>query len=78
MLYIYCGMEPDLLGVVSPPALAWEKDMADGSGGTGILGVIVGAAIVIAVGLYAFGGFPGAGGKATTVNINPPAVTGSK
>ncbi len=52
--------------------------MAEGSGGIGILGVIIGAAIVIAVGLFAFGVFPGSGGKSTTINIAPPAVTGSK
>ncbi|MDB5597446.1 MAG: hypothetical protein JWM36_4407 [Hyphomicrobiales bacterium] len=52
--------------------------MADSSGSSAILGVIVGAIIVVAIAVYAFGGFPGGGAKTTTVNVTPPAVTGSK
>lgn len=52
--------------------------MADNSGGVGILGVIIGAVLVIGIVIFVFGGFPGGGGKSTTVNINPPAVGGSK
>lgn len=52
--------------------------MADHSGGVGILGVLVGAVLVIGIALFIFGAFPGGGGKTTTVNINPPAVGGSK
>lgn len=52
--------------------------MAEGSGGIGILGVVIGAVLVIGIGLLAFGVFPGIGGKSTTVNITPPAISGSK
>ena len=38
--------------------------MADGNGGGGnaMLGVIVGALLVLVIGFFAFGGFPGHGG----------------
>ncbi|MBB5054174.1 high-affinity Fe2+/Pb2+ permease [Afipia massiliensis] len=52
-----------------------EALMADGgSGGIGILGVIVGAALVIAIGFFFLqGGMKGGGGSAPSVTINTPA-----
>lgn len=52
--------------------------MAEGSGGIGILGVIVGAAIVVLIGFFLWGGMPGGGGKTVDINIKPPVTTGSK
>lgn len=54
-----------------------------GSGASAILGVIIGAIIVVAVAVYAFGGFPGGGSKSTTVNVgsaapSAPAAPSSK
>jgi hypothetical protein len=49
-----------------------EIIMADSSGSSAILGVIIGAVIVIAVAFYAFGGF-GGGSKSTTVNVGSAA-----
>ena len=50
--------------------------MADNSGGVGVLGVLVGALIVIIVGgglLFATGKFPGAsGGNTSTVKLELP------
>lgn len=49
-----------------------------GSGGVGILGVIVGAAIVAALGFFLLKGVPGSGGtKTVDVNIKPP-ITSTK
>lgn len=51
--------------------------MADGSGSgsTGLLGVIIGAVLVIGIGFFFFsGGFGGGGGKSIDVNIKPPAA----
>jgi len=52
--------------------------MADNSGsGMGILGVIIGAVIVVAIGFFFLnGGFSG-GTKSVDINIKPP-VTSSK
>ena len=57
--------------------------MADnGSGGVGVLGVMVGALIVIVVGgglLFATGKFPGSGGGNTsTVKLELPKVAPAK
>ena len=59
--------------------------MADnGSGGVGVLGVLVGALIVVLVGgglLFATGKFPGSnGGNSTTLKVELPKIgtTGSK
>ena len=49
-----------------------DNDMADSSGSSAILGVIIGAIIVVAVAFYAFGGF-GGGSKSTTVNVGSAA-----
>lgn len=51
--------------------------MADsgGSGGVGILGVIVGAAIVAALGFFLLKGFPGGDTKTVDVNIKPPVTS---
>ena len=50
--------------------------MASGnSGGIGVLGVVVGALIVIIVGgglLFATGKFPGSGGNTSTVKLELP------
>jgi hypothetical protein len=52
--------------------------MADNSGGVGVLGVMVGALIVIIVGgglLFATGKFPGSsGGNTSTVKLELPKV----
>ena len=48
--------------------------MADSSGGIGILGVIVGAAIVLILGFFLFNGMPGGNSKSVDVTIKPPAV----
>ncbi len=50
--------------------------MADGgSGGIGLLGVIVGAAIVVAIGFFFLqGGMKGGGSSKTSVTINTPAA----
>lgn len=48
--------------------------MANGSGSSGILGVIIGAVIVIGVGFFFFnGGFNG-GTKSIDVNIKAPVL----
>jgi hypothetical protein len=53
--------------------------MADNSGSSAILGVIIGAVIVVGIGIFFFGGFGGSGGgKSTTINVIPPAATGTK
>lgn len=53
--------------------------MADSSGGMGVLGVIVGAAIVIVLGFFLLNGNIGGGGaKNVDVNIKPPATSSSK
>ena len=45
------------------------------SGSSAILGVIIGAIIVVAVAFFAFGGIPGMGGKQTaSVNVTAPAA----
>ena len=52
--------------------------MADGGGSSGVLGVLVGALIVVVVGvgaLYATGKLGGSSGP--TVNIQAPKTTGS-
>ncbi len=50
--------------------------MADNSGGVGLLGVVIGAAIVIALGFFLLGGnFDRGGTKSVNLNINPPATT---
>jgi hypothetical protein len=50
--------------------------MADNSGGIGILGVVIGAAIVIALGFFMLNGnFNMGGSKSVNLNINPPATT---
>lgn len=53
--------------------------MADsgGSGGIGLLGVIIGALIVVGLGVLFFQGGLG-GPQKIDVNVKPPAVTGSK
>jgi hypothetical protein len=46
-----------------------------GSGGIGLLGVIVGAVIVVAIGFFFLqGGMKGGGGSAPSVTINTPAA----
>jgi len=48
--------------------------MAESSGGIGLLGVIIGAAIVVVLGFFLFNGMPGSGTKSVDVNIKPPAA----
>ena len=48
--------------------------MADSSGGIGILGVVVGAAIVLVIGFLFFNGNFSGGTKTVDVNIKPPAT----
>lgn len=50
-----------------------------GSGGIGLLGVIVGAAIVLAGGFFFLqGGMKGGGASKPSVTIQTPAAPGSK
>jgi hypothetical protein len=61
--------------LIAPHGQPWEIFMADNSGGIGVMGVIVGALIVIAVGggiLYATGTI---GSKSTTVKLELPKIT---
>lgn len=47
-----------------------------GSGGIGILGVIVGAAIVATLGFFLIKGVPGGGDtKTVDINIKPPVTS---
>lgn len=48
--------------------------MADNSGGIGLMGVIIGAAIVIAVGFFVFRGMDGGGGSGPDINIEAPSA----
>ncbi|MDF2119728.1 hypothetical protein PY365_29625 [Roseiarcaceae bacterium H3SJ34-1] len=51
--------------------------MADNSGGIGLLGVIIGAILVIALGAFFLGVIPGSGSKSVVdVNIKPPVTAG--
>lgn len=48
----------------------------NGSGGIGILGVLIGAVIVFAIGFLALNGnFNGGGTKNVSLNVNPPATS---
>lgn len=50
--------------------------MAENSGGIGILGVVIGAAIVLAIGFFFLNGtFNGGGTKSVNLNINPPSTS---
>ena len=50
--------------------------MADNSGGVGLLGVIIGAVIVAALGFFLLGGHLNGGGtKSVNLNIHPPATS---
>lgn len=48
--------------------------MAEGSGATAILGVIVGAILVILIGLFLLGGFPFGGPKEVNIKVDPPKI----
>ena len=49
--------------------------MADNSGGIGLMGVIIGAIIVIAVAFFVFRGMDsGGGGDAPDINIEAPSA----
>jgi hypothetical protein len=52
--------------------------MADNSsGGFGLLGVIIGAVLVVAIGAFFLGAFPGGPSKSVVdVNIKPPVSAG--
>ena len=55
--------------------------MADNSGGVGVLGVLVGAMLVVMVGigvLFATGKIGGDGGSTSAVKIEMPKTTGSR
>jgi hypothetical protein len=53
--------------------------MADNSGGSAMLGVVLGGIIVVLLVVFLFGGFGNifGGSKSVDVNIKPPAATGS-
>jgi hypothetical protein len=52
--------------------------MSDNSGGSAMLGVVIGGIIVVMLVVFLFGGFGSIGGtKSVDVNIKPPATTGS-
>ena len=59
----------------SQQASAGDFIMADGSGSSGILGVIVGAILVIGIGFFFFSGGFGGGSKSVDVNIKSPATS---
>ena len=53
--------------------------MADNSGGIGILGVVIGAAIVLGIGFFFLNGnLNGSSPKSVNLNINPPATSSPK
>jgi hypothetical protein len=61
--------------LISPNKQPWEVYMADNSGGVGVMGVLVGALIVIVVGaglLFATGTL---GSKTSTVKLELPKIT---
>ena len=49
--------------------------MAESSGGIGILGVVIGAAIVLLVGFFVLNGNFTGGSKPVNVNITAPATS---
>jgi hypothetical protein len=52
--------------------------MADNSGGSAMLGVVIGGILVVLLVVFLFGGFGNFGGtRNVDVNIKPPAATGS-
>ena len=52
--------------------------MSDNSGGSAMLGVVIGGIIVVMLVVFLFGGFGSIGGtKSVDVNIKPPVTTGS-
>ncbi|HEY7386496.1 MAG TPA: hypothetical protein VH743_22765 [Beijerinckiaceae bacterium] len=52
--------------------------MADNSGGSALLGVILGGVVVVLLVVFLFGGFGNFGGsKSVDINIKPPVATGS-
>jgi hypothetical protein len=52
--------------------------MADNSGGSALLGVILGGVVVVLLVVFLFGGFANFGGsKSVDINIKPPVATGS-
>jgi hypothetical protein len=52
--------------------------MADNSGGSALLGVVLGGVVVVLLVVFLFGGFGNFGGsKSVDVNIKPPVATGS-
>jgi hypothetical protein len=56
----------------------WRNKVAESSGssgGIGILGVIIGAAIVVVLGFFLLNGNMTGGTKSVDVNIKPPAAT---
>lgn len=48
--------------------------MADNSGGIGLMGVIIGAVIVIAVGFFVFRGMDSGGNAGPDINIEIPSA----
>lgn len=48
--------------------------MADNSGGIGLMGVIIGAIIVIAVGFFVLRGMNGSGDSGPDINIEAPST----
>ena len=50
-------------------------DNSGGGGGMGILGVIIGAVIVVAIGFFFLNGNMNSGSKSVDINIKPPATS---
>jgi hypothetical protein len=71
-------LEPEAL-LASSLASTWRYQMADnsGSGGIGLLGVVIGAVIVVALGMFFLGGFQG-NAPTTKVSIEAPKVPAGK
>jgi hypothetical protein len=52
--------------------------MAEDSGSSALLGLLVGGLIVFVALLFAFGWWPGGNARTTEVNINPPKIEAPK
>lgn len=76
MVFPIALLELSLLGVVVGHVhiIEGRRQLADSSGGIGILGVIIGAVIVAALGYFLLSGTFTGGTKSVDVNIKPPAA----
>jgi hypothetical protein len=61
--------------VINPSHIIEEGDLAESSGGMGILGVVIGAAIVLMIGFFLLNGNMMGGSKSVDVNIKAPTTS---